>query len=289
METFNITDADQYCSEYGRLGDALGVAGATLAPGEIEFVREATAPRGFTFGMLTPPDIFFAAAVTSILRPQVAIEIGTASGSSAAIIAKMIALRQTQAGANGSGTIVHTIDNKANYVFDPTKLVGFAIDLMTPELRDRIVVHAQQDSSHCRQLMSGAELTFGFVDGNHRHPWPLFDVLQIQQLIDRGWILLHDIDLPGVIERTIAGGQQVDHQPAYGAKHVFDFWPDEKISAGNIGAIKIPADRRSLDRFVARLRDLPCEVTPGSWKKRWRTIDDVTNPPTPRRWFSRFA
>lgn len=289
METFNITDADQYCSEYGRLGKALGIAGATPAPGEVVFVREATEPRSFPFGMLTPPDIFFAAAVTSILRPQVAIEIGTASGSSAAIIAKMIALWQEQAGATSSRPVVHTIDNKTDYVFDSAKPVGFAIDLMTPELRDRIAVHAPQDSSHCCQLLGGNELTFAFVDGNHRHPWPLFDVLQIQQLMKRGWILLHDINLPDLIKRAVAAGQEVVHEPVYGAKYVFDFWPDEKISAGNIGAIKIPADRRSLGRFVTKLRELPYEVRPGSWSKRWRSIDSLTNTSTARRWFSRSA
>jgi predicted O-methyltransferase YrrM len=193
--------------------------------------------------MLPPSDILFAAAVTSILRPRLAIEIGTASGSSAAIIGKMIALRQAQADHVPSGPLVHTIDRKSEYVLDRAKPVGFAIETMTPELRDRVIVHAPQDSAFCRALVLDGELPFAFIDGNHRHPWPLADVLQVQQLMKSGWICLHDIDLPGVSERALAAGEQVAYLPAYGAKHVFDFWPYAKIQAGNIGVIRIPADR----------------------------------------------
>ena len=279
METFEISSADRYCSDYGRLSDALGVASVSPAPGELEFLRSVMRSGHFNLGMLPRPDIFFAAAVTSILRPWVAIEIGTASGSSAAIIAKMIALRQAEAGTVTSEPLVHTIDNKANYVFDATKPVGFAIELMTPELRDRIVLHTLQDSSHCRQLLQARELTFAFIDGNHRHPWPLLDMLQVQQVMESGWILMHDVDLPGHIERAVAAGQQVDHAPAYGAKHVFDLWPHEKVRAGNIGVIRVPADRSSLENFVEKLRALPAEVSQGSWGKRWRVIDSLVNAP----------
>ena len=141
----------------------------------------------------------------------------------------------------------------------------------------------------CRQLFAAGELTFAFIDGNHRHPWPLVDVLQVQQVMERGWILMHDIDLPDLIERVAAAGQPVDHAPVYGAKHVFDFWPHEKIRAGNIGAIRIPADRSSLVDFVEKLRALPAEVSQGSWSKHWHLIDSLRRVPSRRRWFFRSA
>lgn len=181
MEISEFTDLDRYVREYGRLGDALGVADAEPAPGELEFLRFVTMPGRFDFGMLPTPDIFFAAAVTSILQPRLAIEIGTACGSSAAIIGKMIALRQAQVGHVTSEPLVHTIDRKAEYVLDRAKPGGFAIETMTPELRDRVIVHAPQDSAFCRALVLDGELSFAFIDGNHRHPWPLADVLQLQQ------------------------------------------------------------------------------------------------------------
>ncbi|MGI8957128.1 MAG: hypothetical protein ACR2II_09480 [Chthoniobacterales bacterium] len=72
------------------------------------------------------------------------------------------------------------------------------------------------------------------------------DVLQIQQVMKHGWTSMRDVDLPGLIERISATGQPMDHIPVYGAKYVFDLWPYEKIRAGNIGVIRIPADRSSL-------------------------------------------
>ncbi len=285
MESFHLPNLDRYCGDYGRLARALGVADATPAPGELEFLRVVTTPKRFDFGMLSPSEIFFAAAVTSILRPRLALEIGTASGSSAAIIAKMIALRLAESGREISGPLIHTIDKRADYVFDPTKPIGFAIEEMTPELGHQIALHPRRSSLHCREIVGGAEVTLAFIDGNHRHPWPLSDVLQIQALMKSGWILMHDIDLPGLIASALASGQKVEHAPASGAKHVFDYWPEEKIRSGNIGAIKIPADRGSLGDFVARLRDLPAEVSPGSWTKQWRVIDSLMNSPTRRRFF----
>ncbi len=287
METFGIATADRYVSEYDRLSAALGVPGAKPAPGELEFLRDVTALGRFDFGMLSAPEIFFAAAVTSILGPQLAIEIGTASGSSAAILAKIIVLRQEEeAGRSGKAPVLHTIDKKAEYVFDATKPVGFAIELVAPELRDLIVVHPLQDSSHIPKLIRDHSLTFAFIDGNHRHPWPLVDLMQIQQVMQSGaWILLHDIDLPGLIERALAAGQKVDHPISSGAKYLFDYWPDKKIRSGNIGVVRLPEGHSSLGDFVEQLRALPAEVSPGSWKKRWREIDALQEQKRPRRWF----
>ena len=101
-----------------------------------------------------------------------------------------------------------------------------------------------------------------------------------------GWILLHDIDLPGLIERALAAGQQVAHTPVHGAQHVFDFWPYEKIRSGNIGVIRITANRSLLKDFVERLHVLPVEVSPASWNKRWRQINSLLKAPRRRHWFS---
>ncbi|MEO6872498.1 MAG: class I SAM-dependent methyltransferase [Chthoniobacterales bacterium] len=273
MPTIDFVQIAQYREEYPRLATALGKPGAAPAPGEVEFLTEVTARDWRGIGMLPPADVLFAAAVTSILAPPSAIELGTASGFSAAIIAKMMALREAERGAAGKSPLLHTIDKRADFAPDPTKPIGFAIDLLTPELRERIVLHPLHDSSFCQELPPDHALRFAFIDGNHQHPWPLVDVLRIQERMAGGWILLHDIDLPATIARAQAEGRAGDLQPAAGAKHVFDFWPDAKISSGNIGVVRVPSDRRSLGRLIATLRDLPAEVSPGSWTKRWREID----------------
>ena len=273
MPTVDRARIAQYRADYPRLALALGKPGAMPAPGEVEFLSEMTARDWRGIGMLPPEDFLFAAAVTSILAPPSAIEVGTASGFSAAIITKMMALREAEKGGLEKSPLLHTIDKRADFAPDPTKPIGFAIDLLAAELRERIVLHPLHDSSFCRELPPDPALRFAFIDGNHRHPWPLLDVLRVLERMASGWILVHDIDLPATIARARAEGRVIDLQPVAGAKHVFDLWPDEKVSSGNIGVVKVPADRTSLGKLIASLRQLPSEVSPGSWTKRWREID----------------
>jgi len=282
MQSFDLTNLDRYCIDYSQLGEALGLAEAKPAPGELEFLRAVTTPRRFDFGMLSPPEIFFTAGVTSILGPRMALEIGTASGFSAAIIAKMMALRLEESGSNNGTTLVHTIDKNATCSFDHSKPIGFGIELMAPELRKRIALHPRCESSCCREVVRQGETTMGFIDGNHRHPWPLSDLMQLLQVMEKGWILLHDIDLPGMVERARAVGQVVECEPDSGAKLIFEHWPGRKISSGNIGAIEVPLDLDSLGAFVQKLRAAPSEVGPRRALKQWRTIDVLVNPPRRR-------
>lgn len=257
---------------YPELGAALGVAGATPAPGEIDFLAKLVARDWRRIAMLPPPDLFFTAAVASIVASPCAIEIGTASGFSAALIAQMLALREIE---RATGPLVHTIDRKTEFVFDPAQPVGFAVDLVAPGLRDRIVLHPGMDSSCCAKLPGTEAVRFAFIDGNHQHPWPLADAMRLQRLMPGGWLLLHDIDLPATILYAQAGGRALDVSPHCGAKLLFDFWPDEKVSAGNIGAVRIPADRSLLAELVRELRVHPAEVSPGSWAKLWLEIDAI--------------
>ena len=97
----------------------------------------------------------------------------------------MISLRLEEQGCVVAGPIVHTIDKKTHYPLDTNQPVGFAIDLVSPGLRDLVAVHTLQDSSCCAQLVERRDLTFAFVDGNHQHPWPLLDVLRIHRLCGR--------------------------------------------------------------------------------------------------------
>lgn len=267
MTTFHFRDVNTYRAEYDRLADALGLPRTAPAPGEVEFLGGVTTPGRFPFAMMTGPELFFIGGVASLLRPRLAIEIGTASGFSAAVLAKVIALRREEFKELPGGPILHTIDLKAEDQRAEVRPIGYAIEQVTPELRTQIGVHPLRDSSYARELVCGDELTLAFVDGNHQHPWPLHDVLQLQALMRSGWILLHDIDLPALAGQTYA--------PRFGAKYVFDYWPAEKIGAGNIGAIKLPQDHRSLGKIVAQLRELPSEVSPNGWTKRWRAIDGL--------------
>jgi len=282
MESFQLLSLERYQRDYTSLGEALGVAGAKPAPGELDFLRRVSGPSRFGFGMLEVSEIFFAAGATSILRPRMALEIGTASGSSAAIIGKMIALRLEESGGDDRKPLLHTIDKSATCSFDHSKPIGFGIELITPELGNRIVVHPQCDSSSCGEFVRPGQATLGFIDGNHRHPWPLFDLLQLLQVVENGWILLHDIDLPGTVRRARAAGKAVECDPDSGAELVFRHWPGRKISSGNIGVIEVPPDSDWLGKFVEKLRAVPSEVNPQRALKQWRMIDSLVAAPRRR-------
>jgi hypothetical protein len=80
-----------------------------------------------------------------------------------------------------------------------------------------------------------------FIDGDHRHPWPLLDVLHLAPSARReAWIALHDIALPRLYP---------EYQ-IYGPTWLFAAWPAEKIAgagdAQNIGAVRLPADLTAL-------------------------------------------
>lgn len=273
---FEVWSTEQYRDEYGALAKALGCPDAAPAPGELEFLAEINARERYPFGMLGPPDVYFLAGFASILQPHVAIEIGTASGFSTAILAKMIALRVEERATPRAGRFVHTIDYKERYSEDPTKPIGFGIDLIVPELAQHIGVHRLKDSSLCATLVRPGELSLAFIDGNHGHPWPLTDLIEMLPLLHRaGWIVLHDIDLPARFEAARQAGAVVPEFSPFGAKYVFDAWPGDKIRGGNIGAINSRAKPAQIAAFVDALRKLPAEVSEASARKRWREIERI--------------
>ena len=270
-----LCSLDIYEAEYPNLARALGPGGAVPAAGEIEFLREVTEPGRFPFGLLSQADALFVAGVTSILRPRAALEIGTASGFSTAIIAKMIALRRVESGAELDGVFVHTIDLKEHVRGNIDEPIGFGLDLVAPEVRRHVAVHTPKDSSCARELFGRGELSFAFIDGNHQHPWPVHDVVQSAAVMAAGsWIVMHDVDLATRIETERAAGQVVSYEARFGAAHVFQFWPGDKIRAGNIAAVKLP-EPGGLKELLDRLRGLPSETSPNTWRRLWREIDQV--------------
>jgi hypothetical protein len=86
-----ISSFEEFGTKYGALAEVLGFAGKTPPPGELDFLRamveleETRHPGG-----ISAQDFFFLTALVSILAPRRAIEIGTLTGFSAAIIAAAI-------------------------------------------------------------------------------------------------------------------------------------------------------------------------------------------------------
>lgn len=271
-----LRSLEQYVAEYPALACALGAPGVLPAAGEVEFLREVTRAGRYAFGMLPGPDALFVAAVTSILRPAAVLEIGTASGFSTAIIAKMVALRGAESHRERNGILVHTIDRKEHVEGNVNEPVGFGAAIVAPDVRSLIAVHTRKDSSFAPELFGAGELPFAFIDGNHQHPWPVHDVVQVAALMPPGnWIVMHDVNLPALMKAARAAGHVVQFEPRFGPQHVFESWPGEKVRAANIAALKLPP-RGGLKELLRRLRHMQCETSEKTSQKLWRQIDEVT-------------
>jgi len=57
-----------------------------------------------------------------------------------------------------------------------------------------------------------------------------------------------------------AAGVEVEHGAPSGAQWLFEAWPFQKISGGNIGALRLPTDLRDLVPFALAMLRIPSEL-----------------------------
>jgi predicted O-methyltransferase YrrM len=214
-------------------------------------------------------DYFFLTALVSILAPRRVIEIGTLTGFSTAIIAAAI-YRQH---GNKSDIAVETIDVHTHCSIDTTRRIGFEIPQLIPDLVSTVRVHAGRESDLVRDLAEREEFGLAFIDADHRHPWPLLDVLRIAPWVKGGgWILLHDIQLGTYGKAERAGGKVLEGGTPYGAEWLFERWPFRKIRSFHIGAAELPRQKSALIPFALELMQEPFEVTSKAAKRLHRAL-----------------
>jgi hypothetical protein len=63
-------------------------------------------------------------------------------------------------------------------------------------------------------------------------------------------------------EKMRAAGTPFEHGAPSGAQWLFEAWPFEKISGGNIGALRLPASLRDLVPFALAMLRIPSELEP---------------------------
>lgn len=258
----------EFESGFSQLAAMLGQAGTNPSPGEVEFLASIPKRRKYYPGTIEYRDALFLNAFVSILAPRRVLEIGTLGGFSAGIIAAALARRH----GNCDAIWVDTIDVSAQCVPDQTRPTGFEIAELFPELAPMIHMHIPADSSFVSQLARRDELELAFIDADHRHPFPLLDLLRLAPYIrGDGWILLHDINFGTMTRKAIAVGRPPGWEPVYGAEWLFDRWPFRKITTcspprwatgggGNIGAVQLPRDKSALIPFALRLISIPFEI-----------------------------
>jgi predicted O-methyltransferase YrrM len=258
---------EEFETKYRTLATVLGHAGKIPAPGELDFLHAMVDRDEVRYpGGIGSRDYFFLTALVSILAPRRVIEIGTLTGFSAAIIAAAINRQH----GNSAEITVETIDLRTHCSIDETRATGFEIPELIPDLSSTVRVHTERESGFARELGRRDEFGLAFIDADHRHPWPLLDVLRLAPSIHGGgWILLHDIQLGTYGRERRAAGQSQESETPYGAEWLFDRWPFRKIRSFHIGAIELPPRKAALVPFALSLMEEPFEVT-GKAAKRAR-------------------
>lgn len=251
---------EQFEIKYRQLAEELGRAGKIPARGEVEFLHKMVDLDDVRYpGGIGSRDYFFLTCLVSILAPRRVIEIGTLTGFSTAIIAAAI---DRQHGAGSPPITVDTVDAHTHCSIDTTRAIGFEIPDLVPDLVSRIRVHAGRESDIVREIAAPGEFGLAFIDADHRHPWPLLDLLQLAPYVQRsGWILLHDIQLGSYGEAERAAGRSLEAGTPFGAEWLFERWPFRKISSFHIGAVELPARMDALIPFALSLMEEPFEVT----------------------------
>ena len=185
---------EQFEIKYRQLAEELGHGGKVPAPGEVDFLHEMVALDDVRYpGGIGSRDYFFLTCLVSILAPRRVIEIGTLTGFSTAIIAAAIhrqhGIRQRKSPSRPSIPIPIAASIK-------TRPIGFEIPELIPDLVSSVRIHTGRESDFVREIAAPGEFGLAFIDADHRHPWPLLDVLRLAPCIESGgWILLHDIQL----------------------------------------------------------------------------------------------
>ena len=117
------------------------------------------------------------------------------------------------------------------------------------------------DTSGSARRVGAAPLRYdlAFIDGDHRHPWPLLDLLHLAPVLAAGaWVALHDVALARILPSCASRG----------AEWLFDLWPGEKLAgtgdAENIGAVRLPvALAELLPMAVQLIERATWEAQPG--------------------------
>jgi len=261
---------EQFEIKYRQLAEELGCPGKIPAPGEMDFLHAMVDLDDVRYpGGIGSRDYFFLTAMVSILAPRRVIEIGTLTGFSTAIIAAAI---HRQHGDRQSVS-VETIDAHTHCSIDVTRPIGFEIPELIPELATTVGVHTGRQSDFVRELAAPEEFGLAFIDADHRHPWPLLDVLRLAPYVEsRGWILLHDIQLGTYGKSQREAGEALEGEIPYGAEWLFDSWPFRKIRSLHIGAIELPSRKEALIPFALSLMEQPFEVTGKAAKRARRAL-----------------
>lgn len=201
----------------------------------------------------------------AILRemPSLVLEIGTASGFSAASLCHALEVATRSVGGDRQYRVV-SYDCVGYFYADPSKAVGDAARaLLDAPLLEHIDFRHPRTASDAVAEFPPDSLPFVFIDANHFHPWPTLDLLALIDVIRPGAsVVLHDINLPLVAP---------EHQ-CWGPHHLFANLdldkdvPADSAGVPNIGRLRMPDDKAGLRRqLIGILNAHPWEGEVDKW------------------------
>ncbi len=183
-------------------------------------------------------------------RPRSFIEVGTSSGLSTGLLARMLH-------DNGGERLV-SVDVSQRFYHDESRASGFLV----PEVYDGDRVAVDLRSPYTSIDVPSWDETFdmGFIDGGHAHPWPLVDTLCVLPRLTGSRILFHH-DLTLYKRQPKARG--------VGPKYLYDQFPDTlrgrcDDGRGNLFWLKLDLPPERLEEAAIDAFALPW--TASDWK-----------------------
>ncbi|MBU3665938.1 MAG: class I SAM-dependent methyltransferase [Chthoniobacterales bacterium] len=194
-------------------------------------------------GSISYRDGLFLQDAIRLERPSFVLEIGTASGFSAASLCHSLEIAARSHGGRWDYRVI-SYDIAPYFYADKSKSVGDAAKyLLDASLLAHIEFRNPRRAADAIDEFPPDSVPFVFIDANHKHPWPALDLLALTNVIcPGGSVILHDINLPIL-------------QPTYqfwGPHHLFaDLNLEKTIPTGpgkpaNIGQLRMPEDKTSL-------------------------------------------
>ena len=216
----------------------------------------------WVIGAVPPPDGMFLYSIVRGSEARRVAEVGVASGVSSAMILAAVRDGGGELSGESGEEALRSYDVSDRCYFDESRRVGEAAPEMFPELTRSWVLRTGCDAVDASGEIGEGSLDVAFIDGDHRHPWVVIDVLALLGAMrEGGWLVLHDVRLEETAAaRAARTGEQIDWGYR-GARLVYEAWPGPKATAGkfgNIGALRVGGreDRESArDMLMALIRD----------------------------------
>ena len=191
---------------------------------------------------------------TSLLSSgaSTAVEIGTATGFSSALLASVLDA------ANKSGLVdddfgVVTIDISPQWYVDRSRATGEAAREVAPHLVDHIEFVNPYDASEVPRRFSPDSVQFLFIDANHAHPWPTLDLLlSLPALKPGAAVVLDDINLPLIHPSNHDWGA---HHLFYGVEVTKEEGAFISDAHASMGRLEVPFDKASFGAQLLAVLD----------------------------------